>query len=348
MSTTATPDAPIADSSPAPEAVPAPVPLDSLTKDQRDKWRLTGERPSTSDVPADSSPAPASDSPASTEASSVPASDAGKPSKSRRSNADTRKEELNAEIQALLKQRAELRQEVSRPAPAAVPAASAPAAGTPDPLMPNVAQPMLSEATFFAQFPDRPYGDYTVYAARYAVEQARHEDRQRAQMQERQREIASRGQAFQERMTSADPDIWTKVLPDIAALKPVDALSPQEPVTIANIVAQEIFISPIAPKLAIYLTDHPEDYRRLLTLSADGVIREMGRLEARLESGATPQPTLKTVTDAPPPPPSIYQRAAPPVDEVEAALAAGDFPRYKQAMNARDIAAAKSGIKHGS
>lgn len=60
--------------------------------------------------------------------------------------------------------------------------------------------------------------------------------------------------------------------------------------------------SPVGPDLLLYLSEHQDDAQRLSTLHPIQVIREMGKLEARLETAVSgPVPTTPPVSQAKPP-----------------------------------------------
>src|ERR1043165_6847551 len=189
MSTeTTTRDAPTVASSATPEPVPLPD-LASLSKSQREQWRLTGkvEADPPKDVPAASSSAePVTQAP-STEGSTPAASE---PAKGK--GVKARNSELDAEITELrekLKLRAALREELdSRKGPDVTPAASSPATqALIDTIQqPNLAQPMLSEQQFFAQFPDAPYTHYGIYTTKYLLAEDRAIQAHQSQAQQRQ------------------------------------------------------------------------------------------------------------------------------------------------------------------
>jgi hypothetical protein len=71
------------------------------------------------------------------------------------------------------------------------------------------------------------------------------------------------------------------------------------------------------------------------------IAREVGRLEASLASPASPTvppPQVKVVSSAPAPPPTLGSKPSIPGDEIEEALATGDFRKYRDAMNRQEMA----------
>lgn len=324
-------------SSAAVESLPVPA-LSSLTSDQRDTWRKTGEFPSADAVAASSAAVP-DDQAASTEVLSLPASEPAKPSSGeRKKNAESRIQELLADRHARDTRIAALEQQIAertRPPVADVP--------------PAVSSPATDGAKFpeFAAWaethPNEAYEDYLDARADFRVDQ-REQTRSRQRVQDDQRADAERiHETFVERAraaAAADPSYTAKVGPIANQLKSVAMLTPSDPITPAVALGENIVRSDMGPQILLYLSEHPDEFAKLTALTNfDAIGRAIGRLEARFDSSpAVPTVPPKTVTSAPPPPPTLSARASAPVDEIEAALAEGDFARYKAAANARDVA----------
>lgn len=321
-------DAPVADSSPAPAVAPAPS-LDAMSSAERAHWRLTGEKPaSTTDAAAESSPAPAGDQPASTDA---PIQAASEPAKGK--GVKARSAELDAEIAEMrdkLKLRASLREELARletpPPPDATPAASSPATVPLSEILkrPDPRQPLMGDEAFFAAYPEASYGQYQVYATKYLLAEERMAAAEQTQQQQREHAWTQSVDAVR----AEHPDYDTQ----IAALAEI-------PPTPASEALYAVLTESGNARLAYHLATHIAETQRIARLSPAAALVELGKLDAQLSNPAR-TPSLKTTTSAPPPPPSITNRATVPADEIEAALASGDFRRYKQLANARDIAAA--------
>lgn len=311
----------------APSAVAPPPSLDTMTSEQRAQWRVTGEKPAT-DVAAESSPAPAADAqPVSTETSTPAASE---PAKGK--GVKARSAELDAEIAGLrdqLKLRAALREELSRPVTPDVPKAASSTA-TPqwtDVIrQPDLSQPMLTDQQFFDLFPDAPYGQYGVYTTKYLLA----EDRAQAQQQSQRQSIAHTWAANLEAVRAEHPDFDVHIQDD--ALKHL-------PNTPTNQAIADALQESGNARLYYHLVSHVAELQRVMSLPPARALVELGKLDAQL--GSPTRQTPKTLTDAPAPPPSLGARPAAPANELEAAIAAGDFRRYKELANARDIAAAR-------
>lgn len=323
-----------ADANPA-DSSPAPAPLAALSSADLKQWRVTGEKPSAADPSAEPSASPAASSEEQTASTDATPSAASEPAKGR--GVTKRNAELDAEIEALqqkLKTRAELRAQLDQAQPA--PSDAKPAASSPASEFPSFDDWMQSH-------PHDTYETYVRAAARFEAKQefdARETARREADAAKQRDDSArSRLDSFTKRAqeaATADPTIRERI-GRMGSLVPVDALPPGQTIGPENVIAQECVVSPYGVQMAVYLNEHPEEFARLVSLEPVDLVRAMGRLEARFED-APARPALKTVTDAPPPPPSIRPRATVPSDEIEAALAAGDFRRYKQLANARDIA----------
>jgi hypothetical protein len=294
----------------------------------------------------------ASDEPAeqaaSTDATSKPASEPGKPS-GHQGNAETRKKELDAEIQSLLKQRADLRREVEgarlKPqAPDAKPAVSSPAPAK----METDPEPKLEDFTADAEkYPD-PYLSLARASARWEARQelrsARAADERRAASEKHAESLRVRAETFRDTLakaTEADPGFMDSISDDVKALRPFDALAPGETPTGYNAIAEEVLSSANAPALMKHFSAHPEDLHRIAGLQPRELLRELGRLDARLDGGVTPapKPAGKTVSGAPAPPTTLGSRGADPTSDADAAVRNDDVAAYRAARLRERIAA---------
>jgi hypothetical protein len=326
---------------------------------ERSHWRLTGELPSTpaeardraetSDDPAASSPADPAVQEASTEVRESPDSEPGTSaepattSSKTKANAETRKAALHAEIQDLLTRRNALRAEMAAPPPQSVPDVRPASSSGPLPLSeflarPDVAKPILTDAEFFAAYPDADYGAYTRYTSRYEVLSIRAEDQQRAAIEARQSQLMTQARTYAERVQSAQAEQAFPIGEHLTGLVPASLVPDGKPVNAGNVIAQEILESEQPAALLRHLTDHPEAFHALAALpSALAVAKAIGRLEAQIGSPLTPpSPVAKTTTSAPAPVETLGRKPSASADEAKAAVAAGDFARYASAMNAKE------------
>ena len=90
-------------------------------------------------------------------------------------------------------------------------------------------------------------------------------------------------------------------------------------------------------EIMYHLASHPDDARKMATLSPFAVTRELAVLDATFAGTIKPAPATPQVTGAKPPPTQLRGANAAPADEVSAAVASGDFRRYMQAANAREM-----------
>jgi hypothetical protein len=319
-------DEPIAASSAVAETPVAPespvLPnLSGMSSAQVAEWRKTGEAPKAndSDTPADQPV----EQVASTEVAATPASEPGSPKKK---NAESRKQELQAEIDGLLKTRAQLRAEVSAPVPVSrpdvQPAVSSPAAAFPDYDTWSTQQPAGSDIR------------YEVYSAEFTLDVAARKQHAYADQQARAeaaREATELQTAYRhaaETFVTDHPDYWSVVNP-ITQHLPVQNATTE---AMGDVIAR----SASPPQLLYHLGTHKDEFQRILSLPPARAVYELGKIDASLTPSSVPSVPR---TSAPPPPQTLSTRAVAPVDDVDAALASGDFRRYKAAQNARDVAA---------
>ena len=158
----------------------------------------------------------------------------------------------------------------------------------------------------------------------------------------------ARVQTFADQLSkasAADPTFTDALTPEVRALRPFAALQPGEPGGPANVVAEQVFDSPIAPQVLRHFSEHPEALARLITMPPEiqampaavqvsrqlqWIVKEFGKLEAALSAPATtatPLPT--TLTHAPPPAQTLGSRPAPPVDPKAAAVKSGNTAAYR-------------------
>ena len=330
--------------------------IGSLSSDQRSHWRLTGELPGTTE-PADEADASPNVTPeslpgqpveqaAEVAASTPPASKTGTPSK--KSNAETRKAELNAEILALKADRDRLRAEFEQlrtttTQPPAVTPESRP--DSPPDLAqtlsnPDPRQPMLSEESFWQQFPNATVGDFARYVARYEL-------RAEAALRDEYSSRKSRIDPYFTRLEARkaeDPAYLDKIDVRVKSLVPVDLLPPGTRPNAGNIIAQAVVTSPQSLELMEHFSAHPEILDKLAGFpSAEAIVREVGRIESKLESSKTATPAAPAalpVSLAPPPHATLGSKPAQPADELAEAIRNGDFVRFRELQNRKEMKSA--------
>lgn len=332
-------DAPIAASSAAPDATPAPVvdALDALNETDLHAWRMTGKLPAATPDPtstaASSAAAPVEDQAVSTDTPTEPASEVGTPRADPRATenripellADRAKERTRAE-------RAERRVaelEAGRsapPAPETRPAASSAAPPASGLVKPNP--------------DDFPYGtvDDGYLDALTDFKVATTLAAERAKTAEADREVRTREQqqrkedAFNERADKAR-----------ARHADFNAVAMDAPTEIPQGSPVDLFIleDEHGPEILYHLQkpENADERRRILKLEPLAQLKACARLGDALTAGDPPARS----TSAPPPPPTLTTRATA-ADPVERALAIpGDAGTraYIDAENRRELARLK-------
>jgi hypothetical protein len=283
----------------------------------RASYEATGEMPDAikPTFAADSSPAEPAAQAASTDATPPAASE---PAKGK--GAETRKAELQAEIDGLLKKRAELRAETA-PRPPATQAAPPPAA---------------------VEIGPKPDGtDYTKYPLgtsdpQYVEDLAGW--KASALLADRDKQSAEQSaKAHAQSETQRIQTEWTRKVEAVKADHPDAVEKFSQPIAIPAGSAADLWIleSEMGPKTLYHLYDHPDEVARITALSPLQQIEAMVLLGVSLKDAVPP---VKTTTDAPPPAPRLDTRTSAGADDADAALARGDFAGYTRIMNARETA----------
>lgn len=267
---------------------------------------------------------------AETAASSQPASEPVNAA-GHKGNAESRKAELQAEIAALLKQRAELRQTP----PVETKPASQPA--------PVDGEPQLAD--FEAdpvKYPD-PYAAYLRAVARF---DAKHEAeatlsaaQEKAAAVTAQAELTKRADACQGRINAAlaaDPSLKDAIDFGQFDAVPSSLVKPGEVVTPQNDLAEAILEHEKPTDLMRYLSEQPSELAALLASPNPRAFwRTFGQVEGRMAVPVKPPP--KTITDAPGPPPTVGTRTSV-LSDTEAALRANDQRAYNAARDRERMA----------
>jgi hypothetical protein len=289
-----------------------------MTAAQREDYQRTGELPTEikPTFDGDSSP-PVQAAPAAEIAATdpPPASEPAKPAK----GAEARKAELQAEIDGLLKQRAELRKQ---PPPVQTP----PAASSPAP----VDLGPKPDGTDYTKYPlgtsDPQYvEDLAGWKARelFASERkATAEATAKATATADATRIAQDWQRRVETVKSKHPDVIEKF---------------SEPIAIPQGSAADLWVleSDMGPETLYHLYAHPEEVARITALSPLKQIEAMVVLGLSLTDAAPP---VKTKTEAPAPAPTLDTRPAAAANDADAAMARGDFAAYTRIKNEQEMA----------
>lgn len=273
------------------------------------------------------------------------------PAEPKLSRKDREQQEINDRIRSAVdRATADLRAEIAR-------RPAAPRSETPAPAPP--AAPTVDEFPEIDEWAARPENAGKSFKA--YVKELNAFDRQQADTAAQSRATSealtvaqqARVDTFVQRLTdtkTADPAFVSKLTPDVLALKPFSGLKPGEEGGPANVVTEQIYDSPIGPQVLLYLSQHPEELRRLTTVPAEiaakpaavrshahiqYIVREFGKLEGRLEAAspaapaAAAVPTPKTLTDAPAAPAALGTRTTEVTDPKVAAIRNNDTRAYR-------------------
>lgn len=210
-----------------------------------------------------------------------------------------------------------------------------------------------SMAEWAQTHPEGSLDDYLEDRDAYREQVRETAERTRQTDETRAKYLTERGQEYGERLQKAhqaDPDIASKIAPQILAARPKSGLAPGERVTFANLVAETGLFSPDPAALYRYLTEHQNEAARLASSpSEDLALRALAQLDGRLSAGtvtatATTSPAAAehaaarpdTITKAPAP---IRQVTGSSVsDPLASALARDDFSAFDRIDTAARLA----------
>lgn len=197
----------------------------------------------------------------------------------------------------------------------------------------------------------------SAFVARQMLEERDTAQRQSAEQAALTEAQMTRAHGLIERVNQAkasDPDFISKLSPEVLALKPFDALLPGEASGPANVIAEQIFDSPLAPQVLRHLSEHPEDLQRLTSIPdflqtvppalrtrqhIGWIVREFGKLEAQLAATGTPSVSRAPSAPSPVPvPTTLGTKPAAPTDPLRAAHASNDFGAFRRASQAARLA----------
>jgi hypothetical protein len=121
------------------------------------------------------------------------------------------------------------------------------------------------------------------------------------------REFATR----MEQAAQAEPALLAQLSDEVQALRPSLSLGQFEQPTGETAMADALLTSEQPARLAQYLSEHPDDFRRLAALHPTLAMREIGKIEARLDLRLDTAPRAGSVPQAPP-----TSQAKPPIQPV--------------------------------
>lgn len=309
--------------------------LDSLTDEQLSAWRLNGELPKAK--PAEPRPAKKT-----TEAPAEAGEPKGTQETGKGKGVKARTEQLDGEIQELearLARKADLKRQLGSETgvTTAPPAADPKTAELKAPVEPKDEDYTTWEELRVAE---RKYArDLAKYEAAVAVQEDRKLRAEESHQQQQEAESKKVADTWNKQVEAASKkfgvDAWN------ASAQAIAPLLAKDPRMAAG--ATFVIESEVGAEISHYLGTHLDEAQKIAALSPIKQIAALTRIEDSLTKPAAekhaPPPGPKKHTEVPPPPPDLAGRNAPPKDAVEAARATGEYEQYRDAANARDIAA---------
>lgn len=161
---------------------------------------------------------------------------------------------------------------------------------------PDPRRQMANEDEFFIAYPDARMSDYIRYATNHGIAADRMAQQQVAQQRHSETEWTTRVKTFNERLAADHMDKAERdsLAAHVQGLTPASKRGKDEPLTGAHAIADSVLESDHPGPILRYLHSRPDEFQRLSTLHPVQAMREMGKLEARLEaapSGPAPVPT---------------------------------------------------------
>lgn len=324
----------IVESSPATAADEIEVPaIETWTDAQRSAWLETGEPPKPAAPAAAEKPA-AGEKPGTAPDSATGKQEQAKPG---RKTAEGRKAELTAEIQDLLRKRAELRAEVDgKPGDKAAP---------PPEKKPSAEAPKEPKVEDFDT-----YEAYIKALAKFEADQLFAERQQQQQKATSDAKVAEQNKAIEASWKQ-------RVNEAIAQHADFADVAFGQAIPINDTTDGFILDSPQGALILYKLGSDLELAGKIAAMTPYQTVRELVKLEAELsgsaaaaaktgdggsastaadKGGAAGTAPKKKTTTAPPPATDLRATNTSAEDEADAAIAAGDFARYKRIMDARD------------
>ena len=220
---------------------------------------------------------------------------------------------------------AELQAQIGQQTPPKAPDAPKAPASTADPF-PNFDAWLAQDGNA-----EKSYEEYIDARADHRTEQRLAADRAKQHQSDTDRAQAERFRALDSReaaFSKDHPDYTEVVRP--AAEQLARGVAKQHPTALA--IAEFVQLSDQGPAIAYFLGQHPEEHQRLAALPPAVALVELGSLVGRPQPAAAPaQPVTPPVSSAPKPPTTLGTKSTGPVDPIESAVVADDFPAYRAA-----------------
>lgn len=345
-------ETPAAESSPAAQPVTEPQSGSVETSIPTEpkayaKWRETGELPGEEKPSGDDSATSKKKSADEPSGKGAPAPEAGK-QRQERTNADTRKEELNREIRELLAQRDTLRKEVIEPGKKDVKAEPSPAPeeGLKRPVKPK--QEDFDSWDKYEAAQDKYLEDLADFKATERLEKHTQQQQQEAETKAMQKRL---DEAKERYGAEAEPKIiaTAKAVFDDKAVAPALKIAMgRSEVLVDSLYVMGSDTGEFEAFLDLAKKDPLEALRKWFTVEAL-VKEELKKGTPKTDNnGATPRgadgkflppdkPPAKPIKGAPAPPVELNGSASPPGDERERAVSSGNFRAFKADADRRDI-----------
>jgi len=180
---------------------------------------------------------------------------------------------------------------------------------------------------------DKYLADLLVYARALALQDFRAEQETR----ETKRAEQARVDQINQELTKSWVDRVKAVHAKYADA--ADVMTDQVPVN--NAADGYILKSPVGAELFYHLAKNPAEAQRIFALDAFDTVEALIELKGKLGGSSKTIAPSKKVTSAPPTETVLDGRATAPADPRGAAIAAGDFARFAELENARELASRK-------
>lgn len=216
-----------------------------------------------------------------------------------------------------------------------------------------------SIAEWSEKHPDKSFDDYLEARDDFRDDHRASAQREQTAQSARIADLTKRSETFAGKLraaAAADPDLKSKLPPDVLNARPLSALSPEEfkTATFANLVAEAGFRADNPAELFAYLHAHQDETARIAGMRPDDALLALARIDGRIGAAAPPaagpeqkpSPAAATAAapspiSAAPPPAPILSRPGSVVDPKEAALARGDVTAYHRIRNQERIERAR-------
>jgi hypothetical protein len=271
----------------------------------------------------------------------APASDAGNQRRQGRTDADSRKEELNREIRDLLAKRDSLRQEAAPP-PKKEDVKAEPSTAVEDKRPVKPKQEDFDDWGKYEAAQDKYLEDLADWKAALRIEAHAQQQRQESLTQEMQKRLDSAKERYGEESETTITSTAKSIFSDEAVPPAIKAALGRSEVIVDALYVIGSDATEFADFVKLAKTDPLEALRKWFTVEA--LVKE------ELKSGTKPAeraPDGKFVStekaekpakkEAPPPPRELNGNAAPPGDERERAAKTNDFRSFKQDADRRDV-----------